>query len=283
VLLVESNPKGLARLAKTVAGAGADVISADSGDKALEVLASRDGRVDILLMDLDANGLSGAAFIRKARSVVPSLYVVMMSDDADREEIRAGYESGAAALIRKSTPAVRIEKFMKATLQAVLADRKSREDSRKRAERLAAEPFPRKALRWVKSTLHAHSHTRKAARAAALAFAILGMAIGAGSAVGLQFGYEQADRAEALSERLAQRMLPFMDQNSAREERAFGRFQAQEQLGMMREANAVTRRYYEGHLEEMRRQALPRSQEAQNPTLPGSALPLFESPRTTVR
>jgi len=283
VLLVESDPKGLSRLSKAVVGAGAAVLTAESGEKALEALTSGGDRVDVLLMDLDASGVSGAELIRKARSVVPSLYVVMMSDDAGREEIRAGYEAGAAALIRKSTSPERAESFMKSTLRMALADRRGREEGLKRAERLAAEPPGRKALRWVKSYLHAPSCSRKAARVATAAFMVLGMAVGAGSAAQLQFGLDQADRAEALSERLAERMLPFSDQRSAREERAMGRFQAQEQLGIMREANAVTRRYYEGHLEEMRRQALPRSQDSQGATLPGPAVPVFEFPRALGR
>jgi DNA-binding response OmpR family regulator len=276
VLILEDLPKVRARLEKSVAEAGFGAIAVADGRKALEILASAQGRLDLLLMDLDANDSSGAALIQKALSLVPSLHVVMMSDEADRDEIRAGYEAGASSLIRKSIPSERLQAFLKGTLQGVLAGRKDREESRRRGERLAAEPFHLKAIRWIKSYLHAPSHTRKAARASTLALAILGMAIGVGSAVGLQHGYDQADRAEALAERLARRMLASPEPGLTREEKAIGRFQAEEQLGLMREANTFTRRYYEGHLEEMRRQVSPKSPSEQVLTAPGRTPPMVE-------
>jgi DNA-binding response OmpR family regulator len=276
VLIVENLPKVRARIERSVAEAGFGVIAVEDERKALEILASAESRVDLLLMDLYASDSSGARLIQKALSLVPSLHVVMMSDDADRDEIRAGYDAGASSLIRKSIPPERMQAFLKGTLQGVLAERKEREESRKRGERLAAEPFHLKAIRWMKSYLYAPSHTRKAAQASTLALTILGMAIGVGSAVGLQHGYDQADRAEALAERLGQRMLAFPELRSSREEKAMGRFQAEEQLGLMREANTFTRAYYEGHLEEMRRQGSSRSPSEQVSTAPGRALPAVE-------
>ena len=90
VLLVESDPALQRKFEKMIADAGFQVTLAASGDQAVEIVSSGEGRIDLLLMDLHTQGPSGAALVRKVLDIAPSIHVVMMSDDAGRDEIRAG-------------------------------------------------------------------------------------------------------------------------------------------------------------------------------------------------
>jgi DNA-binding response OmpR family regulator len=258
VLLVESDARVRGELGKVIAEAGFQVDAVEGGDGALARLASG-GRVDILLMDPHASGTSGAALVRKAREAAPGLHVVMISDEAGRDEIRAGYEAGAASLIRKSIRAERLGQFLTGTFHAVVAAREKREEGRKRSERRAAESPLRKALRWIKSYLHAPGHSRKGGRLAGLLFIVLGAAAGVGGAAALEASYQEGDRLDARAARAMERIAAPSERPGVRQAEAFGRLQVEEQLRLMREANTFTSRYYEGHLEELRRQGSTRT------------------------
>jgi DNA-binding response OmpR family regulator len=255
LVIVEGHAQVRAGLEKTAAEAGFTVIAAEDGAKALEMLRSGDSAVDLLLMDLHAHGSSGAKLIRKAREIAPSLHVVMMSGDASREEIRAGYEAGAASLVRKPVPAARLQSFLKASLKAARAEKERADLRRERFERRAAEPMTRKVARWIKSYTRAPSHSRKGSKLASIVLTSAALLIGVGAAYGLQSAYETADRFEAMADRAMQAMQLAASQPGAtplKQEAAIGRLQSAEQLRLMREANDATRRYYEGHLQELR-------------------------------
>jgi len=104
--------------------------------------------------------------------------------------------------------------------------------------------------------LHAPTRSRKGGRVLAVAGALLGLAIGAGGAAGLQSSYEERDRLEAMIERAVERTAPPSARTASRQMEAVGRHHAEAQLELMRESNDITRRYYEGHLQELRHQAV---------------------------
>jgi DNA-binding response OmpR family regulator len=274
VLIVDGHAQVRAELEHTAAGAGFDVFSASDGAKALDILADRESSIDLLLMDLHAHGSSGAKLIRKALEIRPSLHVIMMSGDADRDEIRAGYEAGASSLVRKPVPADRLQSFLKASLKAARSAEETAQQKSDRAARLAAEPITRKISRWIKSYLHAPGRSRKAGRVLTLTLTATALTVGIGSAYALQGAFEAADRFEAMADKaIAKLALPQGASAFAKQEAMMGRTQGAEQIRLMREANEVTRRYYEGHLQEMRAQnrATPAPQFVAMPESPAPA------------
>jgi len=247
VLIVEGHDQVRAELETTAARAGFEVYSAGEGTQALDILIDEESSVQILLMDLHAQGSSGAKLIRKALEIDPSLHVIMMSGDASRDEIRAGYEAGAASLVRKPVPADRLESFLKASLKAARSQNDRAEQRRARAERIAAEPVTRKISRWIKSYLGAPTRSRKGGRLLTLTLTATALTIGVSTAYGIQGALEAVDHVEQAAEK-AMTKMPAV----ARQDAVFGRAQMGEQIRLMREANEVTRRYYEGHLGEVR-------------------------------
>jgi len=249
ILIVEGHDKVRAELENTASTAGFDVFSVADGTAALDLLL--ESPVDILLMDLHAHGSSGAKLIRKAREIDPALHVIMMSGDASRDEIRAGYEAGAASLVRKPVPANRLQSFLTASLKAARADQDRIDRRRERSEQRAAEPLTRRISRWIRSYVDAPARSRRGGRFLTLTLTATALTIGVGTAYGIQSAYEAADRYEAMAERMT-RMAPPAVGGLVRQDAVIGRAQMGEQIRLMREANEVTRRYYEGHLGEIR-------------------------------
>ncbi|MBI3855987.1 MAG: hypothetical protein HY293_09890, partial [Planctomycetes bacterium] len=132
-------------------------------------------------------------------------------------------------------------------------------------ERLAAEPVGRKLSRWIKSYLQAPTRSRKGGRFATLTFAAAALGIGVGLAWGIQTGYETADRYEALVERMMSATAAPAAAGPSKKDAALSRAQVSEQIRLMGEANAVTRRYYDNHLQELRLQGRPKAEAPANP------------------
>lgn len=250
VLIVEGHDRVRMDIETAAASAGFDVYSAADGAEALDILLDEESSIDLLLMDLHAHGSSGDKLIRKALEIDPSLHVIMMSGDASRDEIRAGYEAGASTLVRKPIADAHLQSLLKSSLKAARAAQEKNERRVERAERLAAEPMTRKTSRWVQSYLAAPTRSRKGGRLLSLTFAAAALTIGVTTAFGLQGTYEAADRMESMAQQ-AMAKLPTAAAPS-RQDAAVGRIQMGEQIRLMREANEVTRRYYEGHLSEVR-------------------------------
>lgn len=257
LLIVEDHAQVRAQLERTAVEAGFEILSAADGTQALDLLLNHESPIDLMLTDLHAHGSSGAKFIRKAREVMPSLHVVMMSGDASRDEIREGYEAGAAALVRKPVSTTLLQHLLKASLKAARARHEEARRARERRERIAAEPSTRRISRWLKSYLHAPARSRKGGRVIGLAFGAAALLIGVGSAWALQGALEAADRFETMAARALEAATPAAT-GAAKAESMLNRFSSTEQLRLMREANDVTRRYYEGHLQELRFQNLPK-------------------------
>jgi DNA-binding NtrC family response regulator len=249
-LIVESHDGTRKDLEKAAIQAGFKVLAVENGVKALDLIANGNDKIELLLTDLHADGASGASLIQKAKVCSPDLHVIMMSGDANRDEIREGYEAGAASLIRKPIAGERLQSFLKDSLKLARAEQKRNAAKREEARKMAARPITQ---RWV---IKAVDQSRKSKRGlvigATLAAALL---IGIATAVLTQKSYVAADRAEAQMERmmnLQERMAT--GPAGAKMDASVSRFQAGEQIRLMSEANNVTRNYYEGQLQEMRRQ-----------------------------
>jgi len=220
VLIVDGHAQVRAELEKAAVQAGFDARTAEDGVKAIEILLRGDRKIDMMLVDLHAPGSSGVALIRKALEIAPALHVVMLSGDARREVIRAGYEAGAASLIRKPISAGRLENFLIQSFKA------------SRAEQRRAPQIK-----------------RNNGRLALIAMAAAALLIGVGTAFALENGYQAIDRYEVKMNNMLG-AIPGLESSKAAD--AFGRWQAQQQIQLLRDSNDATRRYQEGHLQELR-------------------------------
>lgn len=246
VLIVEERDSVRAEIQELARRAGFTVLGAKDGAEALEILGTSKPPVDLLLADLHTPGLPGVTLIREALRSQPDLYVVMMTGEASRDEIREGYRAGAVSLVRRPISPERFETFLRRSLSAARGRRCDADRRREREERRTAEPWGCKLARGIRKFRHR----------AELAVAAVSLLLGVGLAYSLDWGYESVDRCEramnaALS--LAGRSL-----EGPKEEKAFTRWHLMEQLQLNRQANEATRRYYEGHLEELKSQGASR-------------------------
>ncbi|MGH7126772.1 MAG: ATP-binding protein [Stellaceae bacterium] len=99
VLVVDDNPDLLAVVQEGLAGLGCDVLLADSGSAALEVLASRP-LVDLLLVDVTMAGMDGLELMRRAREMRPGLKALFMTGGGEIPGLRKA-EEPMPALLRK--------------------------------------------------------------------------------------------------------------------------------------------------------------------------------------
>jgi len=93
VLVVDDDPALRAVVLDGLKSLGCEVLQAENGPRALEILAS-DRRIDLLMADVRMAGMSGLVLIERARSVRPGLNVLIMTGygegpghDALREDI----------------------------------------------------------------------------------------------------------------------------------------------------------------------------------------------------
>jgi len=77
---------------------GCDVLLADCGKTALEVLASHP-RVDLLMVDMRMAGMNGLELVRRARAMRPGLKALVMTGAADVPELPGSRD--AIAMLRK--------------------------------------------------------------------------------------------------------------------------------------------------------------------------------------
>jgi hypothetical protein len=125
-------------------------------------------------------------------------------------------------------------------------------------------------VRWLKSYLHAPSRSRKGGTVITLTLTATALTIGVAGAYGFQNAYEASDRFETMTAR-AMQVAPLADATGVKRDATLGRVQVAEQIRLMRQANEVTRNYYEGHLQEMKWQRL------QSATMPVAAPDRFLS------
>ncbi len=101
ILVVDDEP-GLRTLAKAgLHQRGFDVITAENGDQALEILRAGQPRIDVVLLDLSMPGLSGERVLRAIRNFRPELPVIIASGYATMESQTAWNAAGAQGFVAK--------------------------------------------------------------------------------------------------------------------------------------------------------------------------------------
>jgi DNA-binding NtrC family response regulator len=81
--------------------AGYQVLEAASGHEALERIAARDGRIQLILLDLKLPDADGLAILRRAKQAMPECPVIMMSAHGSEEIAREALDIGAARFLSK--------------------------------------------------------------------------------------------------------------------------------------------------------------------------------------
>jgi nitrogen-specific signal transduction histidine kinase/ActR/RegA family two-component response regulator len=101
ILVVDDEP-GLRVLAKTgLQHRGFDVLTAETGEQALEILRGDQPHVDVVLLDLSMPGLSGERVLRAIRGFRPDLPVIIASGYATVESQTAWNAAGAQGFVAK--------------------------------------------------------------------------------------------------------------------------------------------------------------------------------------
>ncbi|KAF1034460.1 MAG: Cyclic di-GMP phosphodiesterase [Burkholderia lata] len=81
ILLVDDEPSVLSALKRVFRPAGYEILTAESGEAALEVLASTE--VDLIVSDMRMPGMSGAEFLARARSLYPDTMRILLTGYAE--------------------------------------------------------------------------------------------------------------------------------------------------------------------------------------------------------
>lgn len=81
ILLVDDEPSVLSALRRVFRPAGYEILTAESGEAALEVLASTE--VDLIVSDMRMPGMSGAEFLARARSLYPDTMRILLTGYAE--------------------------------------------------------------------------------------------------------------------------------------------------------------------------------------------------------
>jgi PAS domain S-box-containing protein len=101
LLAVDDEQTLLAVAGRALAAEGYDMLTAASGESALEILAGRPGRVDLVLLDLGMPGMGGLKCLQRILAEHPGVPVVIASGYASDDQVRKALEGGAAGFVAK--------------------------------------------------------------------------------------------------------------------------------------------------------------------------------------
>ncbi len=144
ILVVEDHPQTAKVLAAMLDAGGFHTRMAKDGAEALKLLRSAGPSIDMVLVDMHTPPPSGAELIREICSVVPGMFVAMITGEATTEEVRAGYKAGARNLFHKPVSPKRLA----SVLQNHLPEAR---EARQREMREASVPWQIRGYRHVRS------------------------------------------------------------------------------------------------------------------------------------
>lgn len=84
ILLVDDEPAILKVVRSTLLRAGYHVLEADSGSRAMELIAAAENKVDLLISDIVMPGIDGWTLMRQARQISPALRTLAMTGYSDQ-------------------------------------------------------------------------------------------------------------------------------------------------------------------------------------------------------
>lgn len=206
ILVVDDHGPARSAIAGALGDAGFETVAAEDGARALEALAAAKKSVDLVVMDLNVPGPSGAALVRRMRKIDPGVGILMMTGEASHEEIVAAYGAGASSLLRKPFGEDGLVRFVKAHLASARKRRAAAEREAKERAREAAAPWTRRLSRAVRAFW---SGRRK--RAAGLALAAVAAGVILAAAVGSTGVTREPDEGGRVQRQMLDEMRRFSD------------------------------------------------------------------------
>jgi DNA-binding NtrC family response regulator len=143
LMLVDDEERFLATTAKLLERAGHRVLTASSGQAAIERLGEHD--VDVMILDMKMPGMGGLEVLREVRLRFPLVEVIMLTGHGTVESAVEGLKSGAFDFVTKPCD---IETLVSKAEEAA-ARRRAVEDKIRRARTMTAMRSPRDLVRSV--------------------------------------------------------------------------------------------------------------------------------------
>jgi CheY-like chemotaxis protein len=101
ILLVDDEPALLDTGTELLSFLGYHVLTADSGENALSVIAEEKGRIDLVILDLMMPGMGGVKCLSEILKIAPSMKVIIASGYASSIKMDDIISAGAADFIQK--------------------------------------------------------------------------------------------------------------------------------------------------------------------------------------
>jgi PAS domain S-box-containing protein len=120
ILLVEDEPMVMGMVEKILRRAGYNVLTAESGEEALEIAADHQGEIDLLLTDVVMPRMSGGNLARILRDRQPGLRVLYMSGYTEDQVGHHGRIEDGAAFLQKPFQARELAERVRTMLDATV-------------------------------------------------------------------------------------------------------------------------------------------------------------------
>ena len=99
IMLVDDEERFLETTRKLLQKKGIDAVTAESGEKALEML--RSNRAHVVILDVKMPGMDGIATLKEIKRQFPMVEVIMLTGHATVESAIEGLKSGATDYLMK--------------------------------------------------------------------------------------------------------------------------------------------------------------------------------------
>ncbi|MDY6851805.1 MAG: response regulator [Thermodesulfobacteriota bacterium] len=99
IMLVDDEERFLSTTQKLLTRKGFDVLTAASGEKALEILSTH--TVHVVILDVKMPGMDGIATLKEIRQLFPLVAVIMLTGHATVDSAVDGLKSGAIDYLMK--------------------------------------------------------------------------------------------------------------------------------------------------------------------------------------
>lgn len=145
-----------------------------NGTEALARVAGREKPYDIALVDLHLPGMLGMELVRALSKASPRTLSIMMTGEANAQEVQKGYENGAYGLLRKPFDLDELSRYFRALAPAM----REQKSNGAKLEELAKASAPVQVLHGVKSARKSLSPGQRREAKNLFVVLILAVAIG---------------------------------------------------------------------------------------------------------
>lgn len=111
ILLVDDEPKALKYLGKYLLKKGFEIMTADSGEKGLEIIKKES--IDVTVLDVLMPGMDGITVLKKIKEIKPQVQVIILTGCASVELGMQGMKSGAFDFMSKPVDPPELVKLIK--------------------------------------------------------------------------------------------------------------------------------------------------------------------------